>query len=112
MRFLRYLPDLVVLASLALVPLAVYWVFPNQGVSDKSPGFYGLPLLFGWLVAARPVAWLVTSVWAWLILLIAIVWTVITLRQLSPADLPLGLLLGVLGLAGGLAYGQHHKRTA
>lgn len=112
MRFGRYLPDLAVLASLALVPLMVHWVFPNRGVSDKSLVLFGLPLLFGLLIAVRPVTWLVTSVWAWLILLLAVAWTAITLRQLSTADLSLALLLGGLGFAVGLAYGKRSKQTA
>ncbi len=112
MGFVRYLPDLAVLASLVLVPLMVDWAFPNRGVSDRSLALFGLPFLFGFLLAVHPLAWLVRSVWTWLILLIAIVWAATTVRQLSPADLPLVLLLGVSGLAVGLAYGKRHKPEA
>lgn len=108
---IRYLPDLAVLASLALVPLLAGWAFSNPTVSGKSSVLYGLSVVVALLFATRPVRQVLTSIWALIILAIGLYWIGVNIAVLQSSGVEM-LLLVCLGLAVGWIWGRWSKRPS
>lgn len=111
MRWIRYWPDLAVLAALVLVPLATGSIFPNQKLADKSLLLFGFPLLLGLLFATRPAKQVLTSLWALILLGMGLYWLAMTLTTLRPSEVDVAgmLILGCLGFAIGWIYGRRGR---